>query len=271
MSAHPAETAHLPTGTAPGTVQVSARGLAKTFGGHRAVKGFDLDVRAGEILAIVGDNGAGKSTYIKMLSGAETPDPGGRILVRGQEVNFASPADARAAGIETLYQDLGLVDVFTVPQNVFLGRELTTRRLGFLPGLDHAEMRRQTKALLERLEVDLPSLDRPVRSYSGGQRQAIAISRLLLREVTLIIMDEPMAALGIDESNKVLNLMRGLRDKGEAILVISHNLDHVFSVADRVAVMKQGSLVGIVDTADVEHDDVVSMIISGRLPGQGAL
>ncbi|MFW6027969.1 MAG: ATP-binding cassette domain-containing protein [bacterium] len=247
------------------TPQVRANGLKKSYGGQQAVKGVDLDIHAGEVLAVVGDNGAGKSTFIKMLSGAVIPDAG-EILIQGRRADIRSPADARALGIETLYQELGLVDVFNVPENIFLGREIIRNRFGFLPSLDHAEMRQQTAKLMDRLEIRLPTLDKPVRSYSGGQRQAIALSRLLLREVKLIIMDEPMAALGIDEANKVLRLIASLRDKGEAILVISHNLDHVFSIADRVAVMKNGALVGVVRSAEVSHDELISVIISGRMP-----
>lgn len=242
--------------------QVSIRGLQKSFGGLRAVKHVDLDIYSGEVLAIVGDNGAGKSTLIKMLAGVLTPDEG-EIFIRGGKVVINDPNDARDLGIETLYQELGLVDTFNVPENIFLGRELTTTRLG-IPVLDHKEMKRRTGELLERLEVALPSLDRPVRSYSGGQRQAIAISRVLLQDVNLIIMDEPMAALGIDESNKVLRLISTLRDDGEAIVVISHNLDHVFSVANKVAVMKNGALVDVVRTDEVEHDELVAMIVSGK-------
>lgn len=242
--------------------QISVRGLRKNFGGLQAVRPIDLEVYSGEVLAIVGDNGAGKSTFIKMLSGVLHPD-GGEILIQGKKENINSPNDAHDLGIETLYQELGLVESFNVPENIFLGRELVTTRFG-IPMLAHKEMRLQTQKLLDRLEVQLPSLDRPVRSYSGGQRQAIAISRLLLEEVNLIIMDEPMAALGIDESNKVLRLITNLRDKGEAIIVISHNLEHVFSVANRVAVMKNGALVDVVQTKDVSHDDLVSIIVSGK-------
>ena len=242
--------------------QIAIRGLQKSFGGLRAVKHVDLDIFSGEVLAIVGDNGAGKSTLIKMLAGVVTPDEGD-IFIRDQKVSINDPNDARDFGIETLYQELGLIDTFTVPENIFLGRELRTTKFG-IPMLDHKKMLQRTQELLERLEVQLPSLDRPVRSYSGGQRQAIAISRVLLEEVNLIIMDEPMAALGIDESNKVLRLISNLRDKGEAIVVISHNLEHVFSVADKVAVMKNGALVDVVRTDEVQHDDLVSMIVSGK-------
>ena len=242
--------------------QVAIVGLQKSFGGLRAVKHVDLNIFSGEVLAIVGDNGAGKSTLIKMLAGVISPDEG-EIFIRGERVVISDPNDAREFGIETLYQELGLIDSFTVPENIFLGRELRTTRFG-IPMLDHRKMLQCAQDLLDRLEVDLPSLNRPVRSYSVGQRQAIAISRLLFEEVNLIIMDEPMAALGIDESNKVLRLISNLRDKGEAIVVISHNLEHVFSVADKVAVMKNGALVDVVRTEDVGHDDLVAMIVSGN-------
>lgn len=249
--------------------RVAVRGLTKTYGGVTAVNSVNLDVRPGEVMAIVGDNGAGKSTLIKMLAGAITPDAG-EIYVNGKREIIANPRDARRLGIETLYQDLGLVDVFTVPQNVFLGRELHRTVAGFkTPFLDTRAMRVRTEEVLARMEVNLPSLDRPIRSYSGGQRQAVAISRLLLGEVSLIIMDEPMAALGIDESNKVLKLIRTLKEKGESILVISHNLDHVFSVSDRIAVMKNGSLITILDTDQVDHNAVVATIIGGRAPDSG--
>lgn len=151
----------------------------------------------------------------------------------------------------------------TLVSGGYLGRELLKKRMG-IATLDHAKMRSRTLELLKHLDLELPSLDRPVRSYSGGQRQAIAICRLLLEKVNLIIMDEPMAALGIDESNKVLRLISSLRNKGEAIVVISHNLDHVFSVADKVSVMKNGALVDVVRTDEVGHDDLVTMIVSGR-------
>lgn len=243
--------------------QISVRGIAKSFGGLEAVQDVNLDIYSGEVLAIVGDNGAGKSTFIKMLSGVITPDSG-NIMIQGRRVEINTPVDARSLGIETLYQELGLVDVFTVQENIFLGREIQYKRFGVIPALNHAEMRAQTEALLQRLDVRLPSLDRQVRSYSGGQRQAIAISRLLLAEVKLLIMDEPMAALGVDESNRVLNLISSMREKGLALIVISHNLDHVFSVADRIAVMKNGKLVGVVRAQETTHDDVVAMIVTGK-------
>lgn len=238
-----------------------AQGLTKSYGGLRAVNGASLDLHAGEVVALVGDNGAGKSTFVKMLSGVIPPDSG-TLTVRGVEMRFTSPAHAQAAGIETLHQSLALVDVFDVPENIFLGRELTTRRFG-VRMLDKAAMRSRTLDLLQRTGAKLPSIDRPVRAMSGGQRQAVAIARLLLNEVHLLIMDEPMAALGVDEGRKVLELIVGLRERGLTVLIISHNLEHVFSIADRICVMKNGNVVGVVRTADATHDQVVRMIVSG--------
>lgn len=244
---------------------LSARGLSKHYGGLRAVHEATLDLYAGEVVALVGDNGAGKSTFVKMLSGVVTPD-GGNIALHGRAVRFAVPAQARAAGIETLHQNLALVDVFDVAENIFLGRELIRRRFGFFPVLDKATMRARTRDLLQRIGANLPFIDRPVRAMSGGQRQAVAIARLLLNEVHLLIMDEPMAALGVDEGRKVLDLITELRARGLTVLIISHNLEHVFSVADRICVMKNGSVVGVVATSGASHDEVVRMIVSGK-PG----
>jgi ABC-type sugar transport system ATPase subunit len=244
-------------------ILLQARGLSKSYGGLRAVSNASLDLYAGEIVALVGDNGAGKSTFVKMLSGVITPDAG-TLELHGQEVRFASPTQARSAGIETLHQSLALVDVFNVPENIFLGRELSTRRFGIVPMLDKAAMRERTMELLQRIGTNLPSIDRPVRAMSGGQRQAVAIARLLLNEVHLLIMDEPMAALGVDEGRKVLDLIAELRTRGLAVLIISHNLEHVFSIADRICVMKNGSVVGVVSTAEASHDQIVRMIVSGN-------
>jgi ABC-type sugar transport system ATPase subunit len=244
-------------------VLLSARELCKSYGGLRAVNRASLDLHPGEVVALVGDNGAGKSTFVKMLSGVVAPDSG-TLSLKGREVRFASPAQAREAGIETLHQSLALVDVFNVPENIFLGRELISRRLGIVPMLDKATMRKRTIDLLQRIGANLPSIDRPVRAMSGGQRQAVAIARLLLNEVHLLIMDEPMAALGVDEGRKVLDLIVELRTRGFSVLIISHNLEHVFSIADRICVMKNGNVVGVVTTAEASHDAVVRMIVSGN-------
>ncbi len=245
-----------------GEVLVAMRNLDKYYGGLRALAEVTLEIRKGEILALVGDNGAGKSTLIKTLSGAVEPD-GGEILVDGRPVSFKTPKDATDAGIETVHQTLGLVDTLDVPQNVFLGRELTKKVFGLFPQLDQAAMRRRTHELLQRFAISLPTLNEPVHSLSGGQRQTIAISRLLLVEPKLLIMDEPMAALGVDEGSKVLDLVVKLRDEGLTILIISHNLEHVFAIADRIAVMKNGRLVAVVPSAATTREAVVGMITMG--------
>jgi ABC-type sugar transport system ATPase subunit len=257
----------IPTSTPAGAhreILLSAHALSKSYGGLRAVNDASLDLYPGEVVALVGDNGAGKSTFVKMLSGVIAPDTG-TLALHGGEVRFASPTQAREAGIETLYQNLALVDVFNVPENIFLGRELSTRRFGVVPVLDKAAMRSRTLDLLQRIGANLPSIDRPVRAMSGGQRQAVAIARLLLNEVHLLIMDEPMAALGVDEGRKVLDLIVELRARGMTVLIISHNLEHVFSVADRICVMKNGSIIGVVGTSEASHDRIVRMIVSGKV------
>ena len=240
-------------------------GLSKSYGGLKAVDDVTFDVREGEILALVGDNGAGKSTLVKALAGAQPPD-GGRIEIDGAPRQLNAPRDADAAGIGCLHQGLGLVDTLNVPENVFLGRELRTRRLGLVPELDHGLMRERTIDLLARFGVDLPRLNDPVVKLSGGQRQTIAISRLLLKEVRLVIMDEPMAALGVEEGRRVLDLVRTMRERGVSVIVISHNLEHVFQLADRIAIMKNGRLIDVVETAATTRDEVVRLITFGRTP-----
>lgn len=238
------------------------RGLNKSYGGLHALRDVDLTMYRGEVLALVGDNGAGKSTLIKAISGAIVPDSGS-IQFDGKKVSFARPTDATAVGIETVHQNLGLVDELDVTQNVFLGRELTQTSLGFLPRLNKQDMRRKTVELLRNFSIAMPKLNDPVRKLSGGQRQIIAISRLLLAEPKLLIMDEPMAALGIDEGSKVLELVAKLRETGITTLIISHNLEHVFGLADRVAVMKNGSMVGVKRTSETTREEIVSMITIG--------
>ena len=245
-------------------ILLGARALCKSYGGLRAVNATSLDLYPGEVVALVGDNGAGKSTLVKMLSGVVAPDEG-MLELHGRGVRFASPTQAREAGIETLHQNLALVDVFNVPENIFLGRELTRRLFGVVPVLDKASMRKRTVELLQRIGANLPEIDRPVRTMSGGQRQAVAIARLLLNEVHLLIMDEPMAALGVEEGRKVLDLIMELRTRGLTVLIISHNLEHVFSVADRICVMKNGNVIGVVETHNATHDQIVRMIVSGKM------
>ncbi|MFK8081074.1 MAG: ATP-binding cassette domain-containing protein [Granulosicoccus sp.] len=236
--------------------------LSKSYGGLKAMDSVSFSVKRGEIMALVGDNGAGKSTLVKALSGAQPPDSG-QIVSNGQRVDLRSPRDADAAGIGCIHQSLGLVDALNVPENVFLGRELQRKRFGFLPELDHASMRAKTVELLDRFGVHLATLNSPVVKLSGGQRQSIAISRLLLQDVRLVIMDEPMAALGLDEGKRVMELVCNMRDQGISIFIISHNLEHVFQIADRIAVLKNGRLVDVVETAATSREAVIKMVTFG--------
>lgn len=237
--------------------------LSKSYGGHKAVNSVSFDLYRGEVLALVGDNGAGKTTLIKALAGAQPPDSG-HIDLEGERLQILTPRDADDAGIGCLHQGLGLVDTLNIPENVFLGRELQNKFLGILPQLDHAEMRKRTIELLERFKVHLPKLNDPVTRLSGGQRQTIAISRLLLQEIRLMVMDEPMAALGVDEGKRVLDLVRSMRERDISVILISHNLEHVFQIADRIAVMKNGRMVGLVETAATTREEIVSMITFGE-------
>jgi ABC-type sugar transport system ATPase subunit len=218
-----------------------ARGIRKRYGHVEALRGADLDVMPGEIHALLGDNGAGKSTLVKTLSGVVSPDAGS-IEFRGKEVSFANPRAAQTAGVETVYQDLALAGTLSPGENVFLGREPLARgvrgRLGFL---DRASMRERTRAELELLGINLPSLDSSVETMSGGQRQAVAIARAAIWGSSMLILDEPTAALGVIQTEFVQKLMRRVRDeKGISILLISHNMPEVFAVADRVTIMRLG-------------------------------
>jgi len=246
------------------TTLMRVAGLRKSYGGLLAVDDVTFDVLRGEVLALVGDNGAGKSTLVKALAGAQQPDSGS-IEIEGQSVSLRTPRDAEAAGIGCLHQGLGLVDALDVPENVFLGRALQTKVFGLVPQLDHGRMRARTIELLDRFGIHLPKLNEPVMRLSGGQRQTVAISRLLLQDVRLVIMDEPMAALGVEEGRRVLDLVRSMREEGISVIVISHNLEHVFQLADRIAVMKNGKLIGIVETASTTRDAVVGMITFGQM------
>ena len=232
--------------------------LTKSYGGLKAMDGVSFSVNRGEVMALVGDNGAGKSTLVKALCGAQPPDSG-QIESNGKPIELRSPRDADAAGIGCIHQNLGLVDALNVTENVFLGRELQRKRFGFLPELDHASMRTKTVKLLERFGVHLPTLNSPVIELSGGQRQTIAISRMLLQDVRLVIMDEPMAALGVDEGRRVMEMIANMRDQGISIFIISHNLEHVFQIADRIAVLKSGRLIDVVETATTSRDAVIRL------------
>ena len=229
-------------------------GLTKWFGGLRAVHDLSVELFAGQVLALVGDNGAGKSTTLKMLAGSLRPDAGS-ITLDGESVRLAGPRTARALGIETVYQDLALADTLEVVQNVFSGRELT--RYGFLQRI---EMTKQTESLLEEFRIKIPSVFAQISSLSGGQRQGCAISRAVSGGSRVLLLDEPTAALGVAERRNVLELIKSLRDAGIGILIISHNLPDVFEVADRITVLRRGERVGTVPAADVDAGDLVAMI-----------
>lgn len=229
-------------------------GLTKWFGGLRAVHDLSVELFAGQVLALVGDNGAGKSTTLKMLAGSLRPDAGS-ITLDGEHVRLASPRTARSLGIETVYQDLALADTLEVVQNVFSGRELT--RYGFL---QRVEMTKQTESLLGEFRVKIPSVFAQISSLSGGQRQGCAISRAVSGGSRVLLLDEPTAALGVAERRNVLELIKSLRDAGIGILIISHNLPDVFEVADRITVLRRGERVGTVPATDVDAGDLVAMI-----------
>jgi ABC-type sugar transport system ATPase subunit len=253
---------------APSPLFVAARNVCKRFGALTALSGVDLDIRSGEVLALLGDNGAGKSTFIKILAGAYAPS-GGEIAIEGRPVSFSSPQDAAACGIATIYQELALSENLSIAENVFLGRELVTRVAG-VPFLRRAAMKTRVAALLRELEVHIADPNAPVGSLSGGQRQAVAICRALNLEAKLVIMDEPTAALAVAETRKVLNLARRLADRDCAVVLISHNLIDVFEVADRMAVFRRGRKIAERRRDATTSEEIVSLI-TGAHPDARAL
>ncbi|MBN8996406.1 MAG: sugar ABC transporter ATP-binding protein [Rhizobiales bacterium] len=240
---------------------VAFSGISKTFGGVHAVENVSLDLNPGEVLGLLGHNGAGKSTLIKILSGVYPPDAG-EIRLSGSPVNIRSTRDAKALGIETIYQNLALSENLDSVANLFLGREITNR-FGFM---DDEAMEEAARTSLDRMKLRLPSLSKLVASLSGGQRQAVAIARAVHFNARVLIMDEPTAALGPEETAKVGALIRELASQGIGIILISHDIHDVFDLADRLAVMRHGKVVGTTRTADVSKDEVLAMIIAGTLP-----
>jgi len=238
---------------------LQVRELTKRFGGLTAVDRVDLEVHPGEVVGLLGDNGAGKSTLLKMVSGVYRPD-GGQIFFQGREIRLGSPMDALELGIETLYQDLALAENLNVYSNIFLGREKTRPFLGFLRVLDHHAMHGESEKVLKRLEIEIPSLKRTIKTLSGGQRQAVAIGRSIYWNAKLLIMDEPTAALGVQEQRKVLDLVRVLRSQNIPIIVISHQLYDIFSVTDRLVIMRRGRKVAERLTRETNPDEVVGLI-----------
>ncbi len=234
-----------------------------SFGGVHAVENVSIDLRPGEIHALLGGNGAGKSTLIKTLSGAQKADSG-QIVVDGEPVDITSPRDAKALGIETIYQTLALADNIDAPGNMFLGRELVNR----LGVLDESAMEDATRKVMKRLNPKFTNFMAPVSSLSGGQRQSVAIARAVHFNARILIMDEPTAALGPAETDQVRQLIRQLKAEGLGIIMISHDIHDVFDLADRISVMLQGRLVGTVNKDDVTSDEVLAMIIIGKLPDE---
>lgn len=242
---------------------LEVRNFHKHFGGLVAVDQVSLSIYPGEVIGLLGDNGAGKSTLIKLISGVYHPDRG-QLLFEGKEVHFSSPLDARRQGIETIYQDLALCENLDVGSNIFLGREQMRRKFGLFKVLDNASMLRESQQVLEQLDIKIPNLRRPIRQMSGGQRQAVSIARAVYWNARLMIMDEPTAALGVPEQHKVLDLIRTLRKRGVPVLLISHNMQDVFAVADRVIVMRRGRKVGERWIRETNENDIVGLMVGAE-------
>jgi len=241
---------------------LAVRNASKRFGAIEALRDVDISAWRGEILALLGDNGAGKSTMVKCISGVHALDEG-EILMDGAPVSLASPADARRAGIETVYQDLALFDNLNAAQNFFCGREIAgpgwlPRPFRFLKG---RSMSREAAVVIDRLRVNLPRFEAPVAQMSGGQRQAIAVARAAMFARNVVILDEPTAALGLRESRKVLEMMKQLRAEGNAVILITHNMEHVIELADRAVVLRQGRTVGELKPTERNKQELVAMIV----------
>lgn len=251
----------------PAPLVLQARGLVKRYGHVTALRDADLELRAGEILAVIGDNGAGKSSLVKALSGALRPDAG-EIWLDGSAAQFRSPMDARRAGIETVYQDLAVAPAMTIAENLFLGREL--RRpgvLGRLGLIDKRRMVEESMARMSELKVGIRSMDQRVETLSGGQRQCVAVARAAAFARHVVLMDEPTAALGVKEGNMVLDLIRRVRDRGLSVILVSHDMPHVFEIADRIHIARLGRRAAVVDPRRISMSDTVAVMTGARAPG----
>ena len=248
---------------------LQARGLMKRYGHVTALDGADFDLMPGEILAVVGDNGAGKSTLVKALSGALVPDAG-EISLDGKTVRFRSPIDARRHGIETVYQDLALAPAMSITENLFLGREMRKSSLmgRWFRMLDKRRMMVDATAYMKDLQIGIQSMKQPVEALSGGQRQGVAVARSAAFARHVVIMDEPTAALGVKESNTVLDLIRRVRDNGLPVILISHNMPHVFEVSDRIHIQRLGKRAAVVSPREIQMSDAVA-IMTGALKAAG--
>lgn len=241
---------------------LEAVGITKHYGGVKALEDANLTVGYGECVGIMGDNGAGKSTFVKILAGAQ-PATAGNIRFDGKEYTFSSPVDAREAGIETVYQDLSLADDLNVMTNLFLGREEKRFNLGGLSVLNRKKMAKRSTELLSEIGVNVPKVDTIVSGLSGGQRQGIAIARAAGWGSKLIIMDEPTAALGVQETAHVHDIIKRLKERGVAVMIVSHNMQQVLELTDRVYVFRRGRIVGSRVTAETNSDEIVSLITGG--------
>ncbi|GGD02866.1 ATP-binding cassette domain-containing protein [Aureimonas glaciei] len=247
---------------------LSARGLNKRYGRVVAIDNADFDLRPGEILAVIGDNGAGKSTLIKAVSGAVIPDSG-EVLLDGAPITFDNPQGARDAGIETVYQQLALSPALSIADNMFLGREI--RRQGFLGDwlrmLDKPRMRQIARDKLSELGLmTIQNIDQPVETLSGGQRQGVAVARAAAFGSKVLILDEPTAALGVKESRKVLDLILEVRSRGLPIVLISHNMPHVFEIADRIHIHRLGRRLCVIDPKSATMSDAVALMTGAKAP-----
>ncbi len=242
---------------------LETRGLTKHYGGVHALTGADFALARGEHVAIMGDNGAGKSTFVRQLTGVEKPT-GGQIIFDGVEHTFQSPIEAREAGIETVFQTLALADDLDVPSNLFLGREKIRFNLGPFSILDKKAMRDATLAALVKTGVKIPNLMNTIRNMSGGQRQCVAIARTAAFKSKLVIMDEPTAALGVQETAQVENIIRTLKETGEPLILISHNMRQVFDLVDRIVVFRRGRIVANLRKEDTSGEDVVAYITGAK-------
>jgi simple sugar transport system ATP-binding protein len=235
--------------------------ISKRFGGLQALKDISLTLYRGEVLALAGDNGAGKSTLIKTISGVHKPDTGS-IKYCGKPIHLETPHQARDAGIETIYQDLAIADNLDVGGNVFLGREMVKRICG-LPFVDRHRMREEALVTLQDLDIHIQHPENPLRSLSGGQRQSVAIGRAIHWKARVLIMDEPTAALGVPEQRKVMEIIQKLKKSGVGVIFISHNLNDIFQVSDRILVLRRGEKVGERLISETNHDEVVRLMVAG--------
>jgi fructose transport system ATP-binding protein len=244
-------------------IVLKTEGLTKHYGGVHALESANFELRTGEHVAIMGDNGAGKSTFVRQITGVEQPTSG-RIQFYGQEVSFKGPLDAREAGIETVFQTLALADDLDVPSNLFLGREKFLFKLGPFSILDGKSMREATQKALARTGVKIPNLANTIRRMSGGQRQCVAIARTATFPSKLIIMDEPTAALGVQETAQVENIVRTLKQNGEPLILISHNMRQVFDLMDRIIVFRRGRIVANLIKKNTSGEEVVAYITGAK-------